>query len=142
MKRTSLFGKSLFVKSLFLAILSLVFSFGVVTAAAQTNSYTQTNLVSDMAGVANNTDPKLVNPWGISFFPGQAFWIADNKSGYSTIYDATGVSQFSVLIPAPAGDTNASTPTGTVINQTSGFKVNGSPSQFLFDTEDLSLIHI
>ena len=132
----SLFGKSLFCKSLFLAILGLAFSFGGVTAAAQTNSYTQTNLVSDMAGVANNTDPKLVNPWGISFVPGQAFWIADNKSGYSTIYDATGVSQFSVLIPAPAGDTSASTPTGTVINQTSGFKVNGFPSQFLFDTED------
>src|SRR5208283_4897647 len=92
-----------------------------------------------MAGVANNTDPKLINPWGISFFPGQPFWVADNNSGYSTIYDANGVSQFSVLIPAPAGDASPATPTGTVINQTSGFKVGGFPSQFLFDSEDGTL---
>lgn len=125
-------------KSLFPAILGLVFSFGIISAVAQTNSYQQTNLVSDMSGVANNTDPKLINPWGISFFPGQPFWVADNNSGYSTIYDANGVSQspFSVLIPAPPGDTSPATPTGTVINQTSGFKVGGFASQFLFDSED------
>jgi uncharacterized protein (TIGR03118 family) len=118
-------------------ILGLVISCGIITAAAaQTNSYQQTNLVSDMAGVANNTDPNLINPWGISFFPGSTFWVSDNKSGFSTIYDANGVLQFSVLIPAPAGDASPSTPTGTVINQTSGFKVNGFPSQFLFDTEN------
>lgn len=124
-------------KSISPAILGLVFSFSIITAAAaQTNSYQQTNLVSDMTGVANNTDPNLVNPWGISFVPGSAFWVSDNKSGLSTIYDANGVLQFSVPIPAPAGDTSPSTPTGTVINQTSGFKVNGFPSQFLFDTEN------
>ena len=136
MKRKALKGKSLASKSISPVILGLVLSFCIVTAAAQTNSYQQTNLVSDMAGVANNTDSKLINPWGISFFPGQPFWIADNNSGYSTIYDANGVSQFSVLIPAPPGDASPATPTGTVINQTSGFKVNGFPSQFLFDSED------
>lgn len=62
-------------KSLFPAILGLVFAFGIISAVAQTNSYQQTNLVSDMAGVANNTDPNLINPWGISFFPGQPFWV-------------------------------------------------------------------
>jgi len=125
-------------KSVFPVILGLVFSFGIVSAVAQTNSYQQTNLVSDMAGVANNTDPNLINPWGISFFPGQPFWIADNKSGFSTIYDANGVAQSPspVLIPAPPGDASPATPTGTVINQTDGFKVNGFPSQFLFDTQD------
>jgi len=130
-KRKSLFGKYMFP-----VIMGLVFSFGIASAVAQTNSYQQTNLVSDMAGVANNTDPKLINPWGISFFPGQPFWVADNNSGYSTIYDANGVSQFSVLIPAPPGDASPATPAGTVINQTSGFKVGGFPSQFLFDSED------
>lgn len=125
-------------KSLFPAILGLVFSFGIISAVAQTNSFQQTNLVSDTSGVANNTDPKLINPWGISFFPGQPFWVADNNSGYSTIYDANGVSQAPspVLIPAPPGDTSPATPTGTVINQTSGFKVGGFASQFLFDSED------
>jgi len=130
-KRKSLFGKYMFP-----VIMGLVFSFGIASAVAHTNSYQQTNLVSDMAGVANNTDPKLINPWGISFFPGQPFWVADNNSGYSTIYDANGVSQFSVLIPAPPGDASPATPAGTVINQTSGFKVGGFPSQFLFDSED------
>jgi uncharacterized protein (TIGR03118 family) len=93
-----------------------------------------------MAGVAAHTDPKLINPWGISFFPGQPFWIADNNSGYSTVYDANGVTQLApVLIPAPPGSASPATPTGTVINTTNGFKVGGAlgaPSLFLFVGED------
>jgi uncharacterized protein (TIGR03118 family) len=116
---------------------SLVLLLGAITAAAQGNSYQQTNLVSDMAGAAAHTDPKLVNPWGISFVPGQPFWIADNNSGYSTIYDANGVTQLApVLIPSPPGSPNRGTPTGTVINQTGGFKVGNIASQFLFVSED------
>jgi hypothetical protein len=84
-----------------------------------------------MAGAAAHTDPKLINPWGISFFPGQPFWIADNNSGYSTVYDATGATQLApVLIPAPPGHAGSATPTTTVINTTNGFKVGGAPSQF------------
>lgn len=106
-------------------------------AAAQTNAYQQTNLVSDVAGMASHTDPKLINPWGISFFPGQPFWLADNNSGYSTLYDATGASQQpTVLIPPPNGAAGPATPTGTVTNSTSGFVVGSGPSLFLFDTED------
>jgi uncharacterized protein (TIGR03118 family) len=108
-----------------------------ITAAAQTNSYQQTNLVSDISGMASHTDPKLVNPWGISFFPGQPFWIADNNSGFSTLYDATGASQQpTVLIPPPTGAQGTATPTGTVANSTSGFVVGSGPSLFLFDGED------
>lgn len=118
-------------------IFGLVLLFGVMSAVAQTNSYQQTNLVSDMAGVAAHTDPKLINPWGISFFPGQPFWISDNNSGYSTVYDANGVTQLApVLIPAPRGAGSPATPTGTVINTTGGFIVGGASSQFLFATED------
>jgi uncharacterized protein (TIGR03118 family) len=115
----------------------LVLLFGTVSAVAQTDAYQQTNLVSDMAGAAAHTDPKLINPWGISFFPGQPFWIADNNSGYSTVYDATGATQLApVLIPAPPGHSGSATPTATVINTTNGFKVGGAPSQFLFVGED------
>ncbi len=122
-------------KSLFpIAILALAFC--LTNANAQSNSYQQTNLVSDMADSAAHTDPKLINPWGISFFPGQPFWIADNNSGYSTVYDANGVSQLAFIVPAPPGGASPSTPTGTVINTTSTFKVGGSPSLFLFDNED------
>ena len=119
------------------AIRGLALFFGVMSAVAQTNSYQQTNLVSDMAGAAAHTDPKLINPWGISFFPGQPFWISDNNSGYSTVYDANGVTQLApVLIPAPPGHNSPATPTGTVINTTGGFIVGGASSQFLFATED------
>lgn len=110
---------------------------GTMSAVAQTNSYQQTNLVSDIAGAAAHTDPKLINPWGIAFFPGQPFWISDNNSGYSTVYDANGVTQLApVQIPAPPGHNAPATPTGTVINTTSQFQVGGVPSQFLFAAED------
>ncbi len=125
-------------KTLFHAIIrGFVLLLGTMSVVAQTNSYEQTNLVSDMAGAAAHTDPKLINPWGISFFPGQPFWISDNNSGYSTVYDANGVTQLApVLIPAPPGHNSPATPTGTVINPTSGFKVGDVPSQFLFVGED------
>lgn len=103
---------------------------------AQTaNSYKQTNLVSDMA--AANMDAKLKNPWGIAFLPGAPFWIADNNSGISTLYDKTGATgAFNVTIPPPAGSSNPATPTGIVVNIGGGFKVNGNVSLFIFGTED------
>ena len=54
---------------------------------AQQAGYFQTNLVSNTAGVATTTDPQLLNPWGISILPGQDFWIANNNSGTSTLYE-------------------------------------------------------
>jgi uncharacterized protein (TIGR03118 family) len=111
------------------------------TLHAQANSYTQTNLVSDTPGLARVTDPNLINPWGISIFPGNPFWISDNNSGLSTLYDAQGnIQTLVVKIPAPAGVAGISAPTGTVANVTQGFQVTGGgatgPSLFLFDTED------
>lgn len=122
-----------------LFILGLLSLATATTVRAQTNAYHQTNLVSDISGLANHTDPKLVNPWGISFFPGQPFWIADNNSGFSTLYDAAGNMDPSlpfITIPPPMGSSGSATPTGTVINSTPGFVVGGAPSLFLFDTED------
>ncbi len=46
----------------------------------------QTNLVSDLPGVAATTDPNLVNAWGISESSGSPFWISDNNSGLTTLY--------------------------------------------------------
>jgi hypothetical protein len=66
-------------------IRGFVLLIGTMSAVAQTNSYQQTNLVSDMAGASAHTDPKLINPWGIAFVHGQPFWVADNNSGFSTI---------------------------------------------------------
>ncbi len=85
-----------------LAATLFVTFFSLGSASAQTNSFKQTNLTSDTAGLAANTDPELVNPWGIAFFPGQPFWIADNNSGFSTLYNAQGVNSGSFQVRKPA----------------------------------------
>jgi uncharacterized protein (TIGR03118 family) len=117
---------------------TLLFTFvSLESASAQTNSFKQTNLVSDTPGLAANTDPKLINPWGIAYIPGQAFWIADNNSGFSTLYNQAGVNAGNFAVPAPPGDGNPATPTGIVANVAgTGFNVNGRPAVFIFDSED------
>src|SRR5207302_3254738 len=77
----------------------------------------QTNLVSDLPGLAKVTDPSLVNPWGISEGPTSPFWISDSKSGLSTLYNTPGKPQaLAVGIPTPGNLTGAGTSTGTVFN--------------------------
>jgi uncharacterized protein (TIGR03118 family) len=105
---------------------------------AQQTGYSQTNLVSNAAGVAKTTDPQLLNPWGISIFPGQDFWIANNNSGTSTLYDAQGnKNALVVTIPGagknPNGNCSPGCPTGNVANTNGSYFGGGS---FIFDTED------
>ena len=50
----------------------------------------QTNLVSDLPGIAQVQDPNLVNPWGISESSTSPFWISDNNAGVSTLYSVPG----------------------------------------------------
>ncbi len=100
----------------------------------------QTNLVSDGATPAAVTDPNLVNPWGISFSPSGAFWVSDNGTGLTTLYNGSGAIQpLVVAIPSATG-TGTGTPTGQVFNPTTGFSVTkngktGAPP-FIFATED------
>jgi uncharacterized protein (TIGR03118 family) len=110
------------------------------SAYSQTNSFKQTNLVSDTPGMASHTDPNLVNPWGVALIPGAPFWVSNNNSGTSTLYDRNGLPQGAFAVPRPAGSSNPSTPTGIVANVingiVAGFKVQQLPSQFIFATED------
>jgi uncharacterized protein (TIGR03118 family) len=97
------------------------------------SQYDVVPLVSDQAGVAPNTDPDLVNAWGISAAPGGPLWISDNGTGLSTVYDpVTATKELVVTILKGV-------PTGTVYNSTSGFVIsegnNKGPAQFLFDSE-------
>jgi len=104
---------------------------------ASGNAFVQTNLVSDLAGVAAVTDPNLINPWGISASATSPMWIADNGTGLSTLYSGAGaVIPLVVTIPPPAGGMGPAAPTGTVFNTTTQFPVNGTPAKFLFSTED------
>jgi len=90
-------------------------STGRVRAADASDIYHQTNLVSDLPGVALIQDPDLVNPWGISMSATSPFWVANNGSGTSTLYagDVNG-SPFvknALVVSIPGG-----LPTGTVFN--------------------------
>jgi uncharacterized protein (TIGR03118 family) len=95
--------------------------------------FTQTNLVSDVPGLAANTDPHLVNPWGLSFSATSPFWAANQGSGTSTLYDGAGNIN-ALVVSIPGATTPPTGPTGTVFNSATGFLVNGTPASFLFDT--------
>jgi len=133
------------------SLLSLIAIAGFLPLApvssAQAHGYLQHNLVSDKpsAAVADVTDPNLVNPWGVAFFPSGPFWISDNAAGVSTLYDGKGnIIPLTVTIPTPAGDTNAGAPgpSGMVWNgNPMAFPVgnnaqNTAPALFIWATED------
>lgn len=98
--------------------------------------YTQTDLTSNNASLAPMHDQNLVNPWGLSRSSDGPWWVSDNGTGFSTLYDGAGVTQpLVVTIPAAeAGHTGS--PTGTIFNGGTGFAIKGRPSIFLFVTED------
>jgi uncharacterized protein (TIGR03118 family) len=104
--------------------------------------YTQTNLVSNTSGVAPVTDPQLINPWGVSRGSGSPWWISDNATGFSTLYDGAGNKQSLIVTIPPADPTNKNTPTGsptgTIFNgsQTDFLLAPGKPATFLFCTID------
>jgi uncharacterized protein (TIGR03118 family) len=95
--------------------------------------YTVTSLVT------TSGDSNLVNAWGMAYATGGPFWISDEGTGKSTVYDATGgIVPLVVTIPAASGTKGS--PTGIVANSTSGFVVteNGvsGASSFIFATMD------
>jgi uncharacterized protein (TIGR03118 family) len=99
---------------------------------------TQTNLVSDQAGVASNQDILLINAFGLARGTGTDWMVAANGSAQGIVYDGFGNAQF-INVNTPAATTGASgQPTGVVYNGTASFNVPGSsvPAQFLFATAD------
>jgi uncharacterized protein (TIGR03118 family) len=103
--------------------------------------YNQTNLVSNTSGAAV-TDPQLTNPWGLSRGSGSPWWVSDNATGVSTLYNGAGARQSLIVTIPPADPTNKNTPigspTGTIFNggQTDFFLAPGKPAIFLFSTID------
>jgi len=106
---------------------------GIAIAAAPAGAqYVQTNLVSNIPGLAANTDPDLRNPWGISFGPTTPFWVSDANTGLSTLYNGAGVKQgLVVTIPGPGGSVPG-VPTGQVFNGTGAFAMTGGTARFIF----------
>src|SRR5271154_6668745 len=70
------------------------------------DSFVQTNLVSNVPNLANNTDPNLVNPWGVSFSATSPFWVSDQGSGTTTLYNGAGtITPLVVTIPGASPPT-------------------------------------
>jgi uncharacterized protein (TIGR03118 family) len=107
--------------------------------------FIQTNLVSDIPGLASITDPLLQNPWGMSHNATSPFWISNQRTNTTTLYAVTGSNDVTkvninppsgfVAIPPPGGPG----PTGQVANtNTSSFPVsvvsggNGASANFIF----------
>jgi len=124
--------------------LGLVVGLVALAPAAQSapsrsrNAYHQTNLVSDLPGLAQLTDPDLVNPWGLAAGPTTPVWVADNGTDKATIYpgfvNGSPIQKAPLVVSIPGG-----APTGQVFNPTPGFEVRdgdaSGPALFLFDSE-------
>ena len=105
--------------------------------------YKRTGLVTDTAGVAGaavTIDPTLINPWGLAFQPGGAFWVADQGTGVATLYNGDGSKvNATFTIPNPTGNTVSTGPTGMIWNPTGkSFVVPGTQltSLFVFATRE------
>jgi uncharacterized protein (TIGR03118 family) len=95
--------------------------------------FIQTNLVSDMPGLASITEPELVNPWGISHTATSPFWTSNQGTNTATLFAVTAgndVTKVTAVNPPtgniaiPPGGIGAVGPTGQVAN------MNPSPSSF------------
>src|SRR5262245_36552472 len=75
----------------------LILLAGVQVSAFAGAAYVQHNLVSDIPGLADQTDPNLVNPWGLASSSTSPLWVSNNHSGTSTVYTGSGQ-------PFPAGN--------------------------------------
>jgi uncharacterized protein (TIGR03118 family) len=96
------------------------------------NSYTVHNLVADRPG-ARTTDPDLVNGWGITASPTSPWWVSDNGTDKSTLYNGSG-DKIALTVNVAGG------PTGDVFNGSTDFVVRSGaasgPARFLFATEE------
>lgn len=104
------------------------------------HGYYRDDLVSDVPGLADLTDPDLVNPWGLAVAPNGNFWVADNGTGLATVYTPKGKKvATTITIPGPGG-VGPSAPTGEVYDASCDFIMrNGgltATALFIWDTED------
>ena len=87
------------------------------------------NLVSNVAGAADNVDPNLANAWGLAAGPTSPWWVSDNGTDRSTLYNPAGT-PLPLVVDVPGA------PTGTVFNGTPGsFLVGANAASFIFATE-------
>ena len=112
----------------------------IAQSLTNANAYIQHNLVSDVPGQADVTDPNLVNPWGISETASSPFWVSDNATGLATLYNGSGaITAVVVKIPAGAATQGLGSPTGQVAGNGASWILpapNGKVASFIFATYD------
>ncbi len=111
----------------------------VLAQAPAIQHYNVANLTSNLNSLAPVMDPNLINPWGLSRSTNGAWWVSDNATGLSTLYDGAGkVQSLVVAIPAADPSVKAGSPTGTMFNgDPASFQIApGKNAVFLFVTED------
>jgi uncharacterized protein (TIGR03118 family) len=139
-----------------LAIMSVLAGLDVRTRAGEV--YVQTNLVSDMSGMAQQTDPNLKDSWGMSFSKTSPFWISaqagningmsystidkvDGQTGATTVFGAVGVPNLNGALPSatngPTGQVNTNAP--GITTASTDFQVNGAKAAFIFANQDGSI---
>ena len=137
-------------KRFFQAAASLLLTAGLLACLATPASaqYTVTNLVSNQNAIGSNpADPDLVNAWGITSLAASPFWVSDNGTGKSTLYNSVGQKQRLVVTIPPASGTGLGTPTGVigntapapssfVVSITQGGVTKSGKAIFLFATQD------
>jgi len=117
-------------------VLSLLCGFTMFFVCGRARAqYKLTNLVSNQVGAANHDDPLIVNGWGIAHGPGP-LWVSDEASGWSTLYDPTGVQKTPVVFIPKADGAGPGQPTGIVFNSSADFQVQGAHAAFIFSTQD------
>jgi uncharacterized protein (TIGR03118 family) len=107
--------------------------------------FAQTNLVSDIPGLAAITEPELHNPWGISHNATSPFWISNQGTNTTNLFAVTAGNAVTKAAPLntdgniviPPGGSGAVGPTGQVANtNTSSFAVgnggNNASANFIF----------
>ena len=105
-----------------------------MAAPASATSITLTNLVSDIPGLAQITDPALKNPWGLSFSGTSPFWVSNQVTNTADLFTVHGttVTQNALEVSIPTTGGGPQGPTGQVNNNTSAFPVGTAPASFIF----------
>jgi uncharacterized protein (TIGR03118 family) len=114
----------------------VLMTLALVSLPAAAQKATPTNLTSDIPDVGAFTDANLVNPWGMVAAPGGPWWISDNGSGLSTLYNGSGKPEALVVTIPSATGSGPGSPDGIVFNSTSDFQIGGESATFLYSTED------
>jgi len=118
----------------FLVTSAIIGALNASAPRAEDTKLVQTNLVSDIAGLATITDPELVNPWGVSHSPTSPFWVSNQGKSTATLYavtDETTVTKVAINPPSgfvaiPKTAAGPQGPTGQVNNvNTACFPVSG-----------------